>query len=117
MVVALYLDPPENVPTLADLAAALVEPARPLFLGRKPCLPAGWLCAGIVTAGGLVGALASLPAPIGATPRTLLPSGESFLNGDEQRTWSDLRDWRSGVHGGTRTVFIRTVRPEKRPPS
>ncbi|MEZ4471472.1 MAG: type I-E CRISPR-associated protein Cas5/CasD [bacterium] len=39
--VALALDPADESPTLAEVAAALRRPARPLFLGRKPCLPAG----------------------------------------------------------------------------
>lgn len=34
------------MPTLDDLAKALDEPARPLFIGRKPCLPASRLFAG-----------------------------------------------------------------------
>lgn len=38
-VVALRLESPDQVPTLDDLAKALDEPARPLFIGRKPCLP------------------------------------------------------------------------------
>ena len=41
--VALRLEPPEleDEPSLDDLADALQEPARPLFIGRKPCLPVG----------------------------------------------------------------------------
>src|SRR5262245_26198470 len=37
--VALALRNPTEPPSLDELAAALTEPARPLFLGRKPCLP------------------------------------------------------------------------------
>ena len=39
LTVALRLKPAEQAPTLDDLANALQEPARPLFIGRKPCLP------------------------------------------------------------------------------
>lgn len=39
VLVALTLVPAEPAPDLADLAAALRHPARPLFIGRKPCLP------------------------------------------------------------------------------
>src|SRR5580658_1595422 len=35
-------------PTLDDLAAALAEPARSLFLGRKPCLPSRPVVGGFV---------------------------------------------------------------------
>ena len=44
--VALRLEPIEEAPTLDDIAEALRRPARPLFLGRKPCLPSAPLLAG-----------------------------------------------------------------------
>ena len=37
--VALRLEPAGDAPTLDELSAALQEPQRPLFIGRKPCLP------------------------------------------------------------------------------
>ena len=37
--VALRLEPPDGDPALDALGEALLEPARPLFIGRKPCLP------------------------------------------------------------------------------
>lgn len=37
--VALCLDPADQSPSLDDLEGALRHPARPLFLGRKACLP------------------------------------------------------------------------------
>jgi CRISPR system Cascade subunit CasD len=116
VVVAARLTEPDEAPTLADLAAALDEPARPLFLGRKPCLPIGRICAGVVDADGFLAALASMPLATGATPRVLLPGSEPAQRGDEVRQWSDQRDWHSGVHGGTRTVLIRSLpRQEARP--
>lgn len=107
VVVALSLDPAAEPPTLADLAASLDEPARPIFLGRKPCLPSGRICAGIVEAAGLLAALATLPAPGAA--RVMLPAREPPVLGDDARPWSDRRDWHSGVHGGTRIVRIRSL--------
>ena len=41
--VALRLEPAGDEPTLGHLADALQEPKRPLFIGRKPCLPAASL--------------------------------------------------------------------------
>lgn len=38
--VVLRLEPHDDAPTLEALSDALDRPARPLFLGRKPCLPA-----------------------------------------------------------------------------
>ena len=46
--VVLRFDPADRNPTLEALAEALDRPARPLFIGRKPCLPScrlvdGWV--------------------------------------------------------------------------
>lgn len=111
VVVALTLDPVGEAPTLEELAAALDAPARPLFLGRKPCLPAGRIGAGIVVAETLPDALASLPPPVDRKTRVMLPAEEPALPGDEVRPWSDRRNWISGVHGGSRDVRIRHLPP------
>lgn len=117
VVVALRLDDVDEAPTLANLAAALDEPARPLFLGRKPCLPSSRIFAGIVEAETLLDALASLPPHAdSATTRVLLPGSDAPLPGDNERPWSDQRRWISGVHGGTRMIRIRDV-PVARPTS
>lgn len=110
VVVALRLDPADEPPTIADIAAALENPARPLFLGRKPFLPSCPILAGVVEAEGPVAALAGV-APEGraATHRVLLPGTEAPAPGDERRWAADLRDWRSRVHGGGRDVIIRHV--------
>ena len=41
--VAFTLMPADEAPTLGDIASAVDQPARPLFIGRKPCLPTGRL--------------------------------------------------------------------------
>lgn len=43
--VALTLDPADEEPSLSSIGQALKLPARPLFLGRKTCVPSGpiWL--------------------------------------------------------------------------
>ena len=109
VVVALRLDPAEEEPTLSALEAALDEPARPLFLGRKPCLPTERIVAGIIDADNLLAALKSLPQPTGTAARALLPTSEPRQPGDRVSPWSDMRDWHSGVHGGTRQVLIRDL--------
>lgn len=105
--VALWLDPVEEAPTLDDLAAALKCPARPLFLGRKPCLPSRPVLEGIVEAEGFLTALPRADRPA----RVLLPDAEPALPHDERRPVSDGRNWRSGMHGGQRMVRIRRVEP------
>jgi CRISPR system Cascade subunit CasD len=117
--VALALDPADEPPTLNAVAAALEEPARPLFLGRKTCLPATPLLAGRLTAPGLVEALASvctLPAKTGPT----LPEQQAPLDAQWPAEETphlppdaparlvpvvDRRDWRNQVHAGERLVW------------
>ena len=70
-VVALRLIDADEVPTLHDLATALQAPARPLFIGRKPCLPSVPLFGGLVEAAGLLAALATLPPQPGPDPMRL----------------------------------------------
>jgi len=111
--VALRLHDAVEAPTLDDLAAALDAPARPLFLGRKPCLPTGRLLAGIFEEDGLLAALAAAPPPddAAAALRVLLPLEEAAGLVHERRWISDTRDWQSGVHAGGREVAIHTLPP------
>lgn len=103
--VALYLDPAEVAPTLDDLAVALRAPARPLFLGRKPCLPERPIFEALVDAPGL---LAAFP-PASAPARVLLPGDLLAEKQDQHLTVTDLRNWRSGLHGGQRDVLVRRL--------
>ena len=109
--VALRLHDAEQPPTLDALAAALDAPARPLFLGRKPCLPSAPLLGGLVEADGLLQALAAAQPPLDdAGPlRVLLPLSEEAEPHDERRWVTDARDWISGVHAGGREVLVRTL--------
>ena len=111
--VALRLEPAAETPTLDELAAALQEPARPLFLGRKPCLPAGPLLAGFSDAPTALAALLAFPLAAAANApdiRTLWPAGEGIddeiegLAPSRSYQLTDQRNWRSGLHGGGRPV-------------
>lgn len=101
MTVALHLSPADEAPTLDDLAAAFDRPARPLFIGRKGCLPADYLLD--PGAGRWVEA---------ATPRDALlaiPGGEGLralwpAAAGEGEDITDQRNWQSGLHGGNRRV-------------
>ena len=103
--VVLRLDPPEELPNLQMLAEALDTPARPLFIGRKPCLPAHRLMNGWISGKTAYVALASLP---GSGPfRALWPVGEGPETGspvERVRDLADLRSWRTGLHSGSRPV-------------
>lgn len=84
-------------PDLDHLAASLDRPARPLFIGRKPCLPATPLFAGWVEGRSVPEALAAL----GLCGRALWPQTGNEPGGADL---ADLRNWQSGLHGGSRQV-------------
>ena len=108
--IALRLQPDDDTPTLDELAAALDEPARPLFIGRKPCLPSILLFGGFEEGDTALAALLRRPlycAPRATEPiRALWPEGEGVAHIEPQRNGmlTDQRNWRSGLHGGGRWV-------------
>ncbi len=118
--VALRLGPDADSPTLEQVAEALRHPARPLFIGRKPCLPSGPLFRGFVEeADTALGALLETPLEITReTPPTislLWPAGEGVDDIGADRTFmiTDQRDWVSGLHGGGRPVCEGSIPKER----
>lgn len=114
VMVALRLEPAEDDPTLDDLADALQEPARPLFIGRKPCLPS------VPLFGDFTEGDTALAALLGVAPgddprcepcRLQWPRGEGADDVEANRTHliTDQRNWGSGLHGGGRWVCEGTV--------
>lgn len=120
--VAVTLNAPGESPTLDDLESAVRHPARPLFLGRKPCLPADSLFAGRMEADGLPAALVQAPlharADNGPTypawwpthPDANAPS-DDHLDVDLREPVTDRRDWQNQIHVGERWIVNGTVRP------
>lgn len=110
LVVVLRLEPDEEAPTLEKLAGALERPARPLFIGRKPCLPARPLLdpdseRRYVEAPTAGAALESFATRIGGNLRALWPAGEGgSVRPLRTIDLADERNWISGLHGGTRKV-------------
>ena len=108
--VALRLEPADEAPTLGDLADALDEPARPLFIGRKPCFPSARLNAGLRDADSSLAALIDTPldedGSTDGTVSVLWADGESPDDVRPTNTYmlTDERNWRSGLHGGGRLV-------------
>lgn len=105
--VALRLDPADAEPSLATLAAALDEPARPLFIGRKPSLPSCRLFLGMAEAESALQAVIGAPLAGDAGDRLrLFWTGDGGEHAVLQRTFSvcDHRNWRTGVHGGWRLL-------------
>ena len=121
VLVALRLEPPDETPTLDDLVRALDEPERPLFIGRKTCLPTMPLVLGRVEATELAQALADaigaedtgLPRHQQRSPDPLHVEGPAAqmtalagIRPDQTRRVVDRRDWRNQVHGGERLVTV-----------
>ena len=124
---AAALTPADEAPALADLRDALERPARPLFVGRKPCLPAAPVLVGTVEgAETLADALARAPAEFpdrwaeiargGASqePEVELPVDDERTLPDSERLQTrrvvDARDWRNRLHGGERAVLRRRLK-------
>ena len=104
MSVVFRLDPVDEHPTLDELMAAFVRPARPLFIGRKSCLPAAPIFHGWVEAEDAPAALrAVVPAGDGAF-RALWPKAEGTADADRTLDVTDERNWLTGLHGGARRV-------------
>lgn len=115
MSVVARLEPEADDPTLDKLAEAVDRPVRPLFIGRKCCLPASPVFSGFVEAGDICTALRK------CTP------GDSHSDTEYRAFWpwsaehqdravtdgvrdvtvrdvTDERSWRTGLHGGSRRI-------------
>jgi CRISPR system Cascade subunit CasD len=117
LTVALQLAPVDEYPTLQDCAAALVRPPRPLFIGRKPCIPSEPLCDGIVEAHDMVAALNATPlrGP-GERHVFILPLHEaSNLDRGETIWLSGRRDWAAGLHTGRQSMVRITLEAQPEP--
>ena len=83
-------------PSLDDLATAVQRPARPLFIGRKPCLPSVPLFQGWIEATDVKSALVAL----GISGPAIWPRTDEDIAAD----LPDLRNWQTGLHGGSRQI-------------
>lgn len=119
--VALTLTTANASPNLDEVARALVTPARPLFLGRKPCLPSrpvyNPVC-GLLEAASLFEALRthSCEAMAGDVDIISLTSGDE-PSSTERLHVTDRRNWITGVHAGER-IFVRSrlsTPPQEKP--
>ena len=118
LLVVLRLEPAGVKPSLEDLTAALERPARPLYFGRKPCLPSAPILKGNsdrrVVADTAYSALVAIPGkdaalraqwPFGEGPESLGKQADRIVD------LSDLRNWRTGLHGGSRRVVEGRITP------
>ena len=104
-------------PKLDGVAAALDRPARPLFIGRKCCLPASRIRLGVTESTSLIAALAETPrarrADPGPLPATWWSEAEAdaTIRQSHKVPVSDERDWRNQVHTGRRMMREGVVDP------
>ena len=102
------LERPEDAPTIEALAAALDRPQRPLYIGRKCCPPTRPIFDGWVEAVLARGALEAVAGSRGGELTGFWTEDEGG-RGTVAHTVSDERDWRSGLHGGSRRIWEGTV--------
>lgn len=104
MLGVIRLNPIDAAPTLDDLANALEHPARPLFIGRKPCLPSAPIFSGWIEAPDMHTALRNTAPKGEGSFRALWPASEGTENSDRTTFVTDERNWITGLHGGARHI-------------
>lgn len=126
LTVVVALRDPDEPPGLDDLAKALDRPARPLFIGRKPCLPTTRLFDDFLNAESAHQAIAAASADAAGEPleeggglRALWPAedDDSDAAAVREHDLTDERNWLSGLHGGARRVREGRVQPAGGAPS
>ena len=112
--VVLTVVPADEEPTLDDLAAALDRPARPLFIGRKPCLPTARILQGWLEEPDVTEALEAV-APHGRECPAIWPH-TGHRDAPRVTKVTDERNWMSGLHGGARGVCLGMIAGRRRIP-
>lgn len=100
VLVVFRLEPMDEEPSQNAVECALNSPVRPLFIGRKSCLPTGPILEETVTAPSAYDALSQVASQC----RAVWPLGEG-PSGDRSFDLSDQRNWNSDLHGGSRIVL------------
>ena len=112
--VVLRLEPADVSPSIKELAEALDRPARPLFIGRKPCLPSSPIFNGWVKDAGDVRAALRKIAPAGAAMLPAFwPASEGTDGAHRTSDVTDERNWHSGLHGGARRLCEGSLHASK----
>lgn len=121
--IAITLDPPNEAPSLQEVSAALRSPSRPLFLGRKCCIPSVPVWLGETSAPSLRQALEQTPR-VGGLRHGAAPRGDEgdlravwpLSEGAEEnstRLWPRVedRDVGNAIHVGRRMYVEGIVSP------
>jgi CRISPR system Cascade subunit CasD len=104
-------------PGLDGVEQALCRPARPLFLGRKTCLPSGPILRSRREVPNLLAALQTEPADPRAGEgscdmEACWPPGLTHQDTEirQRQYWTDDRDWHNQVHVGQRPMIVGIIR-------
>lgn len=102
-----------GTPDFNTVVAALQRPVRPLFLGRKTCIPARRLVLGEREAADTLSALKAEPRDWRASQETdsfeaCWPPGckDTEVEARQRENKTDERDWRIQAHVGLRPVIV-----------
>ena len=99
-----------GAPNLSDLEASLRRPARPLFIGRKTCLPASPVLLGHRSAPNLLAALKAEPLANPGPRQAPSRIAGCWPVEDEPTEHTlemyDLRDWRNNLHRGRQRYAV-----------
>jgi CRISPR system Cascade subunit CasD len=93
---------------LDQLQGALRAPARTLFIGRKPCLPATRILQASIEAENVLSALQAVPLSTRCTQSTVMaqwPVHDGSGHGARITRVTDERDWSNQIHVGRRKVY------------
>ena len=111
--IALRMTSHNDLPSLGMLADALEKPKRPLFIGRKPCIPSTSIFVGFIDGSTALTALCAWPAEIPGPVEAFWPDNEGMDDAMPEHRYivTDQRQWASRLHGGGRIVCEGRVSP------
>lgn len=102
---AVTLVPENEDPPLEAVASALRTPERPLFIGRKSCIPSAPVFVGTAEGQSLLTVLRRVPScahPLRVAAQW--PADEGVLPGSQEILIVECRDWNNQIHVGETRV-------------
>lgn len=118
--VALGLEPEGEAPTIATIEESLKHPARPLFIGRKCCVPSLPVLITRMDAAAPIDALREAPRAARAMPGPLPALWQASNDEDPERTLATPRvedkDWLNSIHVGRHFYVEGLVTPTEGEP-
>ncbi|WP_028323026.1 type I-E CRISPR-associated protein Cas5/CasD [Desulfatiglans anilini] len=102
--------PDESFPDILAVEKALDRPARPLFIGRKTCLPSSPILVGRIEGENVLDMLQQIPRACrqASSNKEIMPACWPADLGNKRaghaREVFDLRDWKSQLHRGSRSI-------------